>query len=289
MERATITQTDVLDIDRDEFARAFARHSILVHHSLSDHPLLSIEAIAELADRLPARSVRREAGNLAIATSRGYAEVGHGRPSQSILNIEEHRNRISLRDVQQVPEYRNLVEECLGQVAPLVEGREGGMSRKTGYIFISCSNSTTPMHFDAEHSFLLQVRGAKHVSVAAFEDRPRVLARELDRYVDGHTCDFAGMEAASERFTIERATGVYLPSYIPHWVETEGGVSISFSIPWYTDYCHRAEGVYRVNSWLRRARLDPRRPGASHTADVVKSAAFQSMLKARDTTRKLRS
>jgi Cupin-like domain len=288
MERATITQPDLLDIDHEEFARAFARRSVLVDHALGDHPLLSIEAIAELADRLPARSVRREAGNLAIGTSRGYAEVGHGRPSQSILDVEEHRHRISLRDVQQIPAYRALVEDCLGEVAPLVEGREGGMSRKTGYIFISCSNSTTPMHFDAEHSFLLQIRGTKHVSVAAFEDRPRVLERELDRYVDGRECDFPAMQAASTRFTIERGTGVYLPSYIPHWVETEGGVSISFSIPWYTEFCHRAEGVYRVNSWLRRGHLRPRRPGASHGADVVKSATFQSLLRARDATRKLR-
>ena len=71
MERATITQTDVLDIDRDEFGRAFARHSILVHHSLSDHPLLSIEAIADLADRLPPRSVRREAGTWRSEHQRG--------------------------------------------------------------------------------------------------------------------------------------------------------------------------------------------------------------------------
>jgi hypothetical protein len=287
MEHETVERAEALDIDREEFDRAFARHSLLVHHELSDHPLLTIEAIAELADRLPPRSVKREAGNRAIATGRGYVDVGHGRPSQSIHEIESNQMRISLRDVQQVPEYRVLVEECLGQVAPLLGGREGGMCRRTGYIFISCSNSTTPMHFDAEHSFLLQLRGTKHVSVAAFEGDRRALARELDRYVARIPCDFAAMEAVAERFTIERGSGVYLPSYIPHWVETDDGVSVSFSIPWYTDFCRRVEGIYRVNSWLCRAHMKPRRPGASTTADAVKSGMFTSLMRARDGARRI--
>ena len=43
--------------------------------------------------------------------------------------------------------------------------------------------------------------------------------------------------------------GVYLPSYVPHWVETEAGVSVSFSIPFFTAYaggrraCTRSTGA----------------------------------------------
>jgi hypothetical protein len=143
------------------------------------------------------------------------------------------------------------------------------------------------MHFDTEHSFLLQVRGAKNVSVAAFDDKPDILQRERDRYIDGVGCDFAAMEAAAETFRIEAGVGVYLPSYVPHWVQTEAGVSVSFSIPFFTAYCQRAETVYFVNRRLRKLRLSPRPPGASEPIDRTKAAVARSLEKLRDARRRL--
>jgi Cupin superfamily protein len=281
------TTVSLVHIDPEAFADAFARRSILVEHSLVDHPLFTMEAIAELADRLPPHSVRREHGHLPIADSRGYVDVGEGPPSASIMDVERNGFRISLRDIHQIPEYAEVVNECLDEVEPLVAAREGGMQLRTGYLFISCPAATTPMHFDVEHSFLLQLRGTKHVSVASFENDRAKLRHELERYTDGEHCDFEAMETIAETFRIDPGLGVYLPSYIPHWVETEAGVSVSFSIPFYTRFCKRAEGVNRVNSWLRKARLSPRPPGESEPLDVTKAALFRSLRTARDARQKL--
>ena len=281
-----LTASSLVQIDAEAFADAFARRSILVQHSLVDHQLFTIEAIAELADRLPHHSVRREHGHLPIADSHNYVDVGEGPPSASVLDVERNGFRISLRDIQQVPEYAEVVNECLDEVEPLVAAREGGMRFRSGYLFISCPAATTPMHFDAEHSFLLQLRGTKHVSVAAFEnDRPK-LRHELERYTDGKKCDFQAMQGVAEAFRIDSGLGVYLPSYIPHWVETEAGVSVSFSIPFYTGFSQRAEGVYRVNSWLRKARLSPRPLGEFEPLDATKAAVFRSVRTARYARRK---
>jgi hypothetical protein len=277
----------LVQIDGEAFADAFARRSILVQHSLVDHPLFTMEAIAELADRLPAHSVRRERAQLPIAEAHNYVDVGEGPPSASVLDVERNGYRISLRDVQQIPEYAQIVNECLDEVAPLVAAREGGMRFRSGYVFISAPAATTPMHFDAEHSFLLQVRGAKDVSVASFENDRSKLRYELERYTDGEQCDFAAMEADAETFRIEPGLGVYLPSYIPHWVETEAGVSVSFSIPFYTGFSQRAEGVHRVNSWLRKAKLSPRPLGEFEPLDATKAAIFRSLRTARYARRKL--
>src|SRR3954449_6220584 len=178
------TPSKPVDIDAAAFADAFSRRSIAVRHRLAGHPLFTIDAIAELADRLPPESVRRERGNLPLANSGGYVDVGDGPPSETIRNVERTGTRVSLRDIQQTPEYAELIDECLDQVEPLVAERQGGMTQRAGYLFISCSNSTTPMHFDREHSFLLQVKGVKHVTVAAFQDDPAALRRELDRWVE---------------------------------------------------------------------------------------------------------
>jgi Cupin superfamily protein len=276
-----LTTTSLVQIDSEALADAFAHRSILVQHSLADHPLFTMEAIAGLADRLPPHSVRREHGHLPVGESRGYVDVGEGPPSASVLDVERNGFRIALRDIQQVPEYADVVNECLDEVEPLVAAREGGMRFRAGYLFISCPAATTPMHFDAEHSFLLQVRGTKHVSVAAFENDPAKLQHEREHYIDGEQCDFQAMEAVAETFRIEPGLGVYLPSFIPHWVETEAGVSVSFSIPFYTRFCYRAEGVYRVNKWLRRAKLSPRPPGKSEPLDATKAAVFRSLRTAR--------
>jgi hypothetical protein len=276
------TTTALLDIDTAGFADAFARRSLAVRHGLSNHPLFTIEAIAELADRLTPESVRRERHDLPLANSGfGYVDVGVGPPSESIKNVESSGVRVSLRDIQQVPEYAELINECLDQVEGLVAEREGGMTRRAGYLFISAPASTTPMHFDVEHSFLLQVEGLKHVSVATMYDDPVARHRELDRYIDGEECDFEAMQATAVTTSIEPGVGVYLPSFVPHWVETEAGISISFSIPFFTAHTEQVEGVSRINKRLRQLHLSPRPPGLSERADNTKLKIFRAHQKLR--------
>ncbi len=286
MEEAQSRLVSLLDIEASAFADAFARRSIAVRHGLVDHPLFTLDAIAELADRLPVECVRRERGNLPLVNRDGYVDVGQGPPSATIRDVERNGFRISLRDIQQAPEYAQLIEECLDEVSRVVGLREGGMRRRTGYLFITAPASNTPMHFDPEHSFLLQVRGVKHVSVAAFED-DAIRQRELDRYYDGERCDFAAMQRVAEEFSLQPGVGVYLPSFVPHWVTTEAGISVSFSIPFYTAFSERAESVNRINRRLRKLHLAPRGPGASEPLDRVKATSFELWGKLREARRKL--
>jgi hypothetical protein len=276
----------LLDIDATSFADVFARRSIAVRHVLVEHPLFAMDAIAELSDRLPPESVRRERGDLPIVNRDGYVDVGQGPPSATIRDVERNGFRISLRDIQQVPEYADLIDDCLDEVEQIVGDREGGMRRRTGYLFITAPASNTPMHFDPEHSFLLQVRGVKHVSVAAFDD-DGIRQRELNRYYDGAECDFAAMQDVAEHFRIDPGVGVYLPSFVPHWVTTEAGVSVSFSIPFYTEFSERAEFVNRINRRLRKLHLSPRPPGASEPVDRVKAAGFELWGRVRDVRRRV--
>jgi hypothetical protein len=276
----------LLNIDSSTFSDAFARRSIAVNHRLVDHPLFTLESIAELADRLPPDSVRRERGNLPLVNREGYVDIGEGPPSATIRDIERNGFRVSLRDIQQDAEYSRLIDGCLDEVDSILGRREGGMKRRTGYLFITAPASNTPMHFDPEHSFLLQVRGVKHVSVAAFED-DSIRQRELDRYYDAAECDFAAMEEIAEDFRIDPGVGVYLPSFVPHWVTTEAGISISFSIPFYTEFSERAESVNRINRRLRKFNMSPRGPGHSEPVDKVKAASFDLWGKLSEARRKL--
>jgi hypothetical protein len=154
----SVRESRLVDIDRQSFTEAFAKRSVYAKHGLSDHPLFTLEAIAELADRLRPDSVRRERGQLPFVYTDGYVDVGEGPPSQTILDIERSRVRVMLRDIQQVSEYAEVIHDSLDEVDALVAHREGGMLHRAGYLFISSPAATTPMHVDVEHSFLLQVR-----------------------------------------------------------------------------------------------------------------------------------
>ena len=85
---ANVQEPELVEIDRLSFAAAFAKRSVYVRHGLSDHPLFTLDAIAELADRLPPESVRRERGDLPFVNADGYVDVGAGPPSQTILDID---------------------------------------------------------------------------------------------------------------------------------------------------------------------------------------------------------
>ena len=264
-----------LTVDAEEFGRSFAHGSSTIRHALADHSLFGLDAIARLADRLPADQVRRERGDLPL-DDRGYVDVGQGLPSETILDVASNGFRVSLREIQSDPEYGPLIASCQEEVAALLGSREGGVYRPSGYIFITAPNGITPMHFDGEHSFLLQIRGSKSVHTVP-RAQPDAIQIELDRYYDGKPCSFEHMRAAAECFEIADGDGVYFPSFLPHWVSTGDAVSVSFSLPFYTHFSRRAEDVNRINTRLRRLGLSPRPPGRSDPIDHAKAAVLRSM------------
>jgi hypothetical protein len=264
-----------LTVDTAEFDRSFARASSAIRHGLADHPLFSLEAIARLADRLPPDQLRRERGDLPL-DDRGYIDVGTGSPSETVLGIESNGFRVTLREIQSDHEYGPLIASCQREIASLLGSREGGVSRPSGYIFVTAPGGTTPMHFDGEHSFLLQIRGHKTVHTVPRVE-PEAIQLELDRYYDGAPCSFDAMRESAERFEIGAGEGVYFPSFVPHWVTTGTSASVSFSLPFYTHFSRRAEDVNRINKRLRKLGLSPRPPGRSEPIDHAKAAVLRSM------------
>jgi hypothetical protein len=264
-----------LTIDAQEFNRAFAHGSVAIRHALADHPLFSLDAIARLADRLPRDQVRRERGDLPL-DDRGYVDVGTGPASQTVLGIEHNGFRVSLREIQDDRDYGPLIAACHAEIASLLGTREGGVHRPSGYIFVTAPGGTTPMHFDGEHSFLLQIRGRKTAHTVPRVE-PKAIQLELDRYYDGKPCRFDRMREAAESFELGPGDGVYFPSFLPHWVSTGSEPSVSFSLPFYTDFSRRAEDVNRINKRLRRFGLSPRPPGASEPIDHAKARLLRSL------------
>ena len=82
------------------------------------------------------------------------------------------------------------------------------MRKRVAFVFVSSPNSVTPVHFDIEHSLLMQVSGSKTVSIGRFES-DAVRRHEFDRYWDGSHGRIETCLRRSPRSPDARAGGVH--------------------------------------------------------------------------------
>ncbi len=151
-----------LEIPSD-FAAAVGAAPARGTHALGDHPLLTPEAVADLADRLPPASVEHNRGALPAVVADDAVETLDQTPGEIARGIDHNGCWMVLKNIEQDPAYARLLREMLDQVAPHLDPAQGTMRRRKGFLFLSAPNSVTPSHFDPEHNFLLQVRGSKTI------------------------------------------------------------------------------------------------------------------------------
>ena len=107
------------------------------------------------------------------------------------------------------------------------------MRNRVAFIFVSSPNSVTPVHFDIEHSLLMQVSGCKTVSIGAFEsDAAR--RHEVDRYWDGSHGRMEAVPQELATYPLTPGGGVYIPPGTPHWVHNGPDISISVTLTYFT-------------------------------------------------------
>lgn len=272
--------TQILELDRELLVDSFAERPFAVRHNLVDHPLLTLDAIADLADRLPEDHVEHHLGDVPEIAPGGAAQKLDATPGEIARGIESNGCWMVIKQIHKDPAYRDLVEQSLDEVVPHVAHKEGGYTRQEGFIFLSAPNSVTPSHLDPEHNLLLQIRGTKQMTVGGFPD-PEMRHREVERYFGGGHRNIEELPVDSRTFDMAPGDGVYVPIYAPHLVHNGPQVSISFSITFFTELSERDQAVYSVNSRLRRLGLSPSDPGRRPGADRIKSGAWNGLKKVR--------
>ena len=270
----TGSSQQLLTIEEDRFAQCFSSQAFAVGHELADHPLLTLDAMAELADRLPLKSIERHRADLPLL-SPGQPPELEGPPSETVRQLESGNAWMVMWYIEQVPEYRVLLDECLDQVETYVGERHGGMRYRKAYLFLSAPGATTPAHFDPEQNLLLQIRGAKDFSVGRFA-YPTEQQAELDRYFDGGHRNLNRMPQLETTFQWSRAmAGTCLRSRLTGctWVEA----SISLSITFRTRSSLEMERVSHFNARMRRLHLSPQPPGTSRARDRLKASMIETL------------
>ena len=258
------------------FGGEFPTRPVQFVHGLNLDPRMELESIADLAERLP-QSVVCDTADQALLVPKGGPPKGVlERPGDVIRNLDRNNSWLTLLNVEDDPEYAELMDTALDQVELGMRERQGKMRQRAAFVLTSSPNSVTPVHFDIEHSLLTQVSGRKKVTVGKFTSEA-AHRLEIDRYFDGSHGRMESMPGELMSFDLEPGTGVYIPPLEPHWVHNGPAISISITFTYFTNATLRDSRIEDLNAHLRRLHLHPRPPGKSEVVDTTKAAVIRAI------------
>lgn len=258
----------------------FDRQPFLVRHRLNDHPLFDFSRLIELAQLLPEKSIEYNAGNLPVSID-GRQTPGNGLSvDETLRRIRDCQSWMVLKNVEQDPDYAQLLEQCLDEIRLIAGARISDMHQKEGFIFVSSPGAITPYHIDPEHNFLLQISGSKNVFIFDPADRELLPPEILERFHSGFRRNLSLDESHRDRaceFNLEPGLGLHFPVTAPHWVRNGESVSVSFSITFRTRESDCRETLYRINSVLRKIGINPVEPGRVVWRDAIKMGVYNAI------------
>jgi hypothetical protein len=252
------------------------RKPFSVSHRLSDHPLLQLPRLIELAATLPSSAVEFNYADLPLDQDYLKTPANGLSVLETLHQIENCRSWMVLKNVEKDPAYRQLLLECLEPMRALTEHMTPGMRTPEAFIFVSSPHAVTPYHCDPEHNFLLQMRGGKTMAVFDRDDPVAIAQTDLEAKVvgDHRNLPFSqAMEGRETLFHLSPGTGLHVPMHCPHWVRVGDEVSVSLSITYRSRFSTRREAVLRLNSRLRALGHAPRPPGRDPRVDSAKHFA----------------
>lgn len=279
--RVVASADQPLAFEADELKRKFGREPFRVTHALADHPLFELDRLVSLCQTLDADDVEYNAGEIPVGLEDHSLTPRNGlSPDETIRRISECKSWLVLKYVENDPEYRALLEQCLANVRPVTELVAPGMTKPHAFIFITSPGSVTPYHIDPEHNFLLQVRGEKHVTMFDGRDRELLTEENLEHFYSDRGRNLPYDPAWDEgawKNTLQPGEGLHFPVTYPHYVRNGEEVSISFSITFRTPDLDRRQAMYQINDRLRRRGKTPPAVGEKPWRDSLLFQRYRVM------------
>jgi hypothetical protein len=259
------------------FGDAFPGRSVGFTHDLHRDDRLTLPAVADLADRLPRRSVIADTATQPLLVPQGGPPRGVlERPGDVIRDLQDANAWLTLLMVEDDPGMAEIMNTYLDQLEAGMSAKQGKrvkLRKRVAFVFVSSPNSVTPVHFDIEHSLLMQVSGSKTVSVGRFES-DAVRRHEFDRYWNGSHGRIETLQPEVAPYTMTPGRAVYIPPGTPHWVHNGPDISLSVTLTYFTAATVRENRVESFNAHLRRRHMNPREPGQSIAIDTAKVGAL---------------
>lgn len=247
-----------------DFATAFPLLPQHLTHTITQHPLLELGALAELADRMRPETLEHNAAvDLPMGISNADTPQNGLGVRETIERIGECGSWVLLKYIEQDPAYAALMKDVLAEIEPLVERRIGPMMRLEGFIFVSSPDAITPLHFDPEYNILFQARGSKTMTIYPAADPDIIGDPFFEAYFNGGPRNLPWQDdwaARGNPITIAPGEAIYVPILAPHYVKVHGEVSVSLSLTWRSEWSFHHADACRFNRRLRKFGLRPASP-----------------------------
>ena len=238
---------------------AYPDSAALLRHNLSANPLLQLDTLADAALRMKPEHVDRRLAYPVNGDEGGFPRAPQDgkRADEVIRGIAETGNWVGLTNLEQLPEYRQLLDEITQEIAGVTEPRTGESLDMVGFLFISPPGTFTPYHFDAEYNILFHISGSKQF--ATYPTAPPFIEQELrEAYHENgnNVLPWSDEFTESEQlFALEPGDALYVPFSMPHWVRAGAEPCISLSVTWQSKWSHRTCNALRLNHALRKKGL----------------------------------
>jgi hypothetical protein len=255
-----------------------------IRHQLAAHPLMTNDALAELAMRHGSDFVRFHDGMREFRTV--FGDILSNDPERKALrkaidNLGQARVFVQMNAVYHDAIYRPLIDEFLEEVALLLPRGEREFINRDAAAFLASAGSVTPFHLDHEQNFLCHIRGPKTLHVWDGHNRSTVPERALEIFYGEGTLREVRyrdeLAPLARVFELGPGDGVFMPMGSPHAVSTGAGITATFSMLLNTPRSVREMEAYRANYTLRRLGVSPTPVGTTPTADLLKARTFRAL------------
>jgi hypothetical protein len=241
-----------------DFGAAYPDRPAKLSHSMAGHPLLTLDALAALAERMPPTSVEYNLGKLPLGVQPEDTPSNGLTLGETIRTIESNGSWAVLKNVERDEAYGALLDSALAELVPTVQDRTGPMLHREAFIFLSSPGSVTPFHMDPEHNILLQIIGVKTMTVFPARDEQLVPAQKSEDFHGGGHRNLVwqdGFKAKGSAFRLEAGDAIHVPVKAPHFVENGPTVSVSLSVTWRSERSVAEGELHSFNALLRKRGL----------------------------------
>jgi hypothetical protein len=265
---------------------AYPEGPVLLDHQLRNHPLLTPDALKDLALSIRPIDVEYNRADLPVGIDPADVPDNGLGIAETLDNIESNGSWMVIKFIEQIPAYREFLADTLAEIEPIVRESTGEMLKLEGFIFLSSPDAVTPFHMDPEHNILLQLKGSKTMTVFPADDEELASGEDHEAFhAGGHRNlewrdDFT---ARGRAFELTAGKAIYVPVKAPHWVKNGPEPSLSLSITWRSEWTYRERYAREMNAALRRMGLNPASPKRFPHQNHAKSLAWRTIEKARRT------
>jgi hypothetical protein len=243
--------------------------------SLLDESLVTLDALADAADRLPEKQVEHHLGDLPVILPGGESVKVDQTPGDAVRNVATNGCWVMLRALGVLPEYESLLRRISARYELALRARRETLVEHDLIAFIGAPGATVPVHFDRNHHLLVQVKGSKVVGTGTFSD-PVILQRQIERGMQPHRFNADVMPDRAEERVLHAGEALVIPAFTFHWVQGRDDVSIAMTCVVGTAATARASAVHEFNLRSRKLGLRPAPPGRNARVDRAKEKVFDA-------------